>query len=114
MVQVELPPWATSGGTNEMVPPVPATPVMVSPLKRATTVRAALAMTLQVGEVPVQSPDQPVNVSPGLATAVSVTTVPSANDALADGQPGPQSMVMGDDLTVPWPVLDGSLFTVNR
>ena len=51
--------------------------------------------------VPVQAPDQPANVEPVLAVAVSVTSVPLANVALhVDAQLMPEGLLV----TVPAPV----------
>ena len=44
----------------------------------AVTDFAAVILTLHVGVVSVQAPDQPVKVEPLLAVAVSVTRVPAA------------------------------------
>jgi hypothetical protein len=51
--------------------------------------------------VPEQPPDQPVNVDPGAATAVSVTEAPSSNCA---EHVEPQSIPDGTEVTVPDPV----------
>ena len=59
-------------------PPLPAVPTVkakVCSVKVAVTDRAAVIETVQ-GSVPVQAPDQPVNVEPVDGLAVSVTTVP--------------------------------------
>ena len=55
-------------------------------------------LTLQVADVPLQAPLQPVNLAPVPALAVKVTELP-----LAKGleQSLPQAMPAGDDVTVP-------------
>src|SRR5437899_2858783 len=59
-------------------------------------------VTVQV-PVPVQAPLQPVNVEPASAVAVSVTVVPCENEA---EQVAPQSIPVGELVTVPEPVPD--------
>jgi hypothetical protein len=66
----------------------------------AVTEAAALIVTLQL-PVPVHAPLQPVKVDAPSGEAVSVTTVPDANDAL---QVVPQVMPAGEEVTVPPPV----------
>lgn len=69
-------------------------------------------MTVHVGAVPEQPPpDQPMNLLPATATAVSVTSWPSAKLAVWVEQAGPQEMAAGDDVTVPVPVFPGALST---
>ncbi len=79
--------------------------VCVATLNVATTVVAALSVTLHVAAVPVQPPpDQPANVEPGAGAAVSVTTgsvVVRVNGAL---QTVPQLIAEVESLTVPVPV----------
>ena len=59
-------------------------------------------------DVPLQAPDQPANVEPDAAVAVSLTDVPLANLAL---QVDPQLMPDGLLVTVPVPV--PALWTVS-
>ena len=67
----------------------------------AVTDRSALIVTVQV-PVPEQPPPlQPVNAEPAAGVAVSVTTVPSLNDA---AQVAPQLIPAGELVTVPEPV----------
>ena len=58
----------------------------------AVTVRATSSVTVQVGEVPLQAPLQPVNVEPAAATAVSVTVAPLVK---SPWQNVPQAMPFG-------------------
>ena len=60
----------------------------------------AVRFTVHV-PVPVQAPDQPANVEPEVAAAVSVTCVPLAKLAL---QVAPQLIPEGLLVTVPAPV----------
>lgn len=53
-----------------------------------------------VSDVPLQSPDQPVNTEPDAAAAVSVTDVPEANDV---EHAAPHEMPPTFDVTVPEP-----------
>ena len=47
-------------------------------MKRAVTERAAIIVTVQVGALPLQAPDQLRNEAPAAGVAVSVTTAPFA------------------------------------
>jgi hypothetical protein len=69
-------------------------------LKFAVAVRAALIVRVQVVLVPLQLPDQFVNVYPVPGVAVSVTDVPELYDWL---QSEPQLMPVGLEVTVPEP-----------
>ena len=69
-------------------------------LNVAVTDVSAVRVRLHV-PVPVQAPDQPVNVEPVLGVAVSATAVPLAKLAL---QVAPQLMPDGLLVTVPVPV----------
>lgn len=70
--------------------------------KSAVTEVAALRVTTQV-DVPVQAPDQPVNVDPEAAVAVSVTCVPLAKfEVQVPGQLIPEGLLV----TVPEPEPD--------
>jgi hypothetical protein len=69
-------------------------------LNVAVTLRACDMLTVQV-PAREQAPDQPANVEPGAALAVSVTLVPEMNVAL---QVPPQSIPAGPLVTVPLPV----------
>jgi hypothetical protein len=71
------------------------------------TEAAAVRVTAQV-LVPVQAPDQPANVEPEAAVAVSVTAVPLAKLAL---HVGAQLIPEGLLVTVPVPV--PALWTVS-
>ena len=71
--------------------------------KVGVTVALAFRVTLQ-GPVPVQRPDQPANVEPGLAVAVSVTAVPLGRSAV---QVVVQLTPEGLLVTVPDPVPPG-------
>jgi hypothetical protein len=51
--------------------------------------------------VPVQAPDQPTKLEPLAAAAVSVTLLPLAYVSV---QSAPQSIPLGDEVTVPLPV----------
>src|SRR6478752_2490203 len=74
--------------------------VTVFAVKVAVTVVSALRVTTQ-SPVPEQPPpDQPAKVEPASAAAVSVTTVPSSNEAW---QVAPQSIPAGLLVTVPLP-----------
>ena len=66
----------------------------------AVTDELAVRFTVHV-PVPVQAPDQPANVEPEVAAAVSVTCVPLAKLAL---QVAPQLIPEGLLVTVPAPV----------
>jgi hypothetical protein len=79
---------------------------VVVTLNVAVTVRAALIVTVHI-PVPLQSPDQPVNVDPLLGVAVSVTEAPEVK--LAEHVP-PQLIPLGL-VTVPVPV---PLFETDR
>ena len=70
-----------------------------SALNVAATVASAFNVTIQV-PVPEQAPDQPVKALPGSGVAVSVTSVPQVNGV---EQVMPQSIPLGDDVTVPEP-----------
>jgi hypothetical protein len=63
-------------------------------------VTAAFVAT-EHGPVPAQAPLQPAKVEPAAGVAVRVTVELERNEAL---QVGPQSMLAGDDTTVPAPV----------
>lgn len=67
--------------------------------KPADTDRACDIVTTHV-VVPLQLPDQPVNAESAAGTAVSVTVVPIANDAV---HVVPQLIPVGVDVTVPDP-----------
>jgi len=69
-------------------------------LKVAVTDVAAFRETVQVTSEPLQAPDHPVNMEPGLAAAFSVTDVPSANVPL---HVLPQLTLAGLMATVPAP-----------
>ena len=73
----------------------------------AVAVAAAFRARVHV-DVPLQAPDQPANVEPDAAVAVSLTDVPLANLAL---QVVPQLMPDGLLVTVPVPV--PALWTVS-
>jgi hypothetical protein len=77
-------------------------------LKIAVTDVAAFRETVQVALVPLQAPDHPANLEPGLAAAVSVTDVPSAN---VPEHVLPQLTLAGLMATVPAPV--PALFIVS-
>jgi hypothetical protein len=77
--------------------------------KPAVTVFAALIVRVQVLAVPVQPPDQPLNVEPAVAAAVKVTLAFWVKLAL---QVAPQLIPAGELVTVPAPVPD--LVTVNN
>ena len=68
----------------------------------AVTDRAAASVTAQVGVVPVQAPDQPLNCCAAAGVAVSVTVVFAGNVA---EQVVPQLMPAGLDETVPLPAV---------
>jgi hypothetical protein len=68
--------------------------------KAAETVVACVTVTWQV-PVPEHTPDQPLNVLLASGTAVRVSVVPVANDAV---QLDPQSMPAGALVIVPVPV----------
>lgn len=69
-------------GVDVTVPvPLPARAtrsVRVCRVNVATTLRAAVMLTVQVGDVPEHAPDQPVKSTPTAARALSVTEVPWA------------------------------------
>ena len=73
----------------------------------AVTAALPVKVTLQV-PVPVQAPDQPVNVEVAFGTAVSVTMVPLVKLAL---HIAPQLIPAGLLMTVPAPV--PALWTVS-
>ena len=52
-------------------------------------------VSVQVGEVPIQAPLQPVKVIPGSGVAVRVTTVPAMKDAVQTLPLEPQVMAAG-------------------
>jgi hypothetical protein len=80
---------------------------VVEVLKVAVTEAAAVRVTAHV-PVPLQAPDQPANVEPEAAVAVSVTAVPLAKLALqVVGQLMPEGLLV----TVPVPV--PALWTVS-
>jgi hypothetical protein len=91
-------------GLEETLPlPDPASvtaKVCATGSKLAVTWRAASIVTLQVLELPEQSPDQPLKAEPGAAVAVRVTSVPSAKPA---EQSEPQSIPAGLEETEPLP-----------
>jgi hypothetical protein len=70
-------------------------------LNVAVTVFAKSIVTLQVAADPVQAPDHPANTEPGLAEAVSVTSVPEEN---SQAHVVPQLMPDGLLVTGPLPV----------
>jgi hypothetical protein len=70
-------------------------------LNVAVTLRAALMVRVQVSPVPVQSPDQPMNVEPAAAAAVRVISSPGSKTA---EHVAPQSMPTGAEVTLPSPV----------
>ncbi len=65
------------------------------------TLRATFIATVQVLDVPIQAPDQPANLEPEEATAVSVTEVEEAKRAV---HLLPQLIPWGLEVTVPEPV----------
>jgi hypothetical protein len=67
----------------------------------AVTLRAAVMLTVQVVVLPVQSPDQLVNVDPAPGAAVRVTDVPLLKDA---EHVEPQLIPAGELVTEPEPV----------
>jgi hypothetical protein len=75
----------------------------------AVTDSAALMVTSQVDAEPEQAPPHPRKRWFAVAMAVSVTTVPLANEAFCVLHDGPQLIAIGAELTVPVPVLAGSL-----
>jgi hypothetical protein len=88
----------------ETVPlPVPilATVSAALTVNVAVALRSALMTNVQVGEVPLQAPLQPVNVEPVAGVAVSVTVVPLARPT---SQVVPQLMPAGLLATLPPPV----------
>jgi hypothetical protein len=98
--------------TSDVTVPVPD-PVFVTAsvwvtTNVAVTFRAAFIVMVHV-PVPEQSPDQPVKAEPEEATAVSVTSVPSAKLAL---HVAPQLMPATSEVTIPVP--DPALVTVSR
>lgn len=74
--------------------------VVVEAEKLAVTFLAADMVTVQVGEVPEQSPDQFAKVELAAGEAVRVTLVPEVYGA---EQVAPQSIPEGLELTVPLP-----------
>jgi hypothetical protein len=100
VVQLRPPPSVT---VPEPVPLVRAVSVYVGPpdrLKFAVTVFAASIVTVQLEAVPVHPPDQPRNVDPWSAYAVSTTLAPSTKSA---AQKAPQSSAEVFDPTRPDP-----------
>lgn len=77
-------------------------------MKVAVTDVAAFRETLQVAPEPLQAPDHPANMEPGLAAAFSVTDVPSLNVPL---HVLPQLTLAGLMATVPTP--SPAVFIVN-
>jgi hypothetical protein len=90
---------------DDVTPPLPVPPFEMRSVgsgtgstKPAVTVVLELRVSVHV-PVPLQPPpDQPVNVEPASAAAVSVMLVPGGNDA---EHVDPQSMPAGEDVTVP-------------
>ena len=79
-----------------------ATPsAMVSMAKVAVTLLGAFMTTRQEGPAPLHAPLQPEKVEPEPGVAVSVTLVPPAKGAPHDA---PQSIPLGDEVTVPMPL----------
>ena len=72
-------------------------------MKVALTDAEAPNVTEQVALVPLHAPDQPANVSPAEAVAVSVTIVPGSN---ALEHVDPQAIPVGFDVTDPAPDTD--------
>ena len=79
-------------------------------MKVAATCLAWSMVTWQ-GAVPVQAPDQPVNLDPGSGVAVSLTRVSTWNLA---SQVPPQLMPEGLEVTVPWALPAADLATDSR
>ena len=69
--------------------------------KPAVTEAAPLIVTVHCPVPEHPPPDQPVNIEPEVALAVSVTELPELNNAL---QVEPQAIPAGEDVTVPDPV----------
>ncbi len=67
----------------------------------AVTERVPFILSLHVRLLPLQAPDQPVNVDPGEGAAVNVTDVPSAY--VSEQSPG-QLIPAGEDVTDPGPL----------
>jgi hypothetical protein len=63
--------------------------------------RVPLILSLQMRLLPLQAPDQPVNVDPGEGDAVNVTDVPSAY--VSEQSPG-QLIPVSEDVTDPGPL----------
>jgi hypothetical protein len=106
--QLTCEPWV--GVLAEVTAPAPfparTTVSAWSGTKVAVAVRAALIVTEQVSEVPLQALDHDQNAEPADGAAVSVTTVPSAKLAL---HVAPQAICVACvgllvDVTVPAPV----------
>ena len=70
-------------------------------LKLAVIDRVPFILSLQVRLLPLQAPDQPVNVDPGEGDAVNVTDVPSGY--VSEQSPG-QLIPEGEDITDPGPL----------
>src|SRR5436309_13938964 len=77
-------------------------------MKVAVTVVAAFSVTAQVPVPEHPPPLHPVNVEPAAGAAVSVTTVPLANEAV---HPAPHEMPAGARVTAPGPA--PALLTVS-
>jgi hypothetical protein len=93
-VTVPRPVTATLSSTSAVEPPE----------KVAVTLRAALIVTEHVRADPLHASPQPVNVSPVLGVAVSVTFVPDASVAEQVVPPSPQ--LIPPPVTVPLPVTE--------
>jgi hypothetical protein len=111
---VHVAPQLMPAGADVTVPaPFPARVTVsakVCSVNVAVTDVAAFTVTTQV-PVPVQPPpDQPVNVDPAVAAAVSVTAVPVVYGA---EHVAPQLMPAGADVTVPAPVPAGTTVRLN-
>ena len=72
----------------------------VDAVNLAVTSRDRVMDTMQTLAVPLQSSDQPTNVDPLAGVAVNVTVTLAANRA---SHVLPQSIPLGDDMTVPFP-----------
>src|ERR1700755_2283883 len=103
-VAVQRPGQSIPAGVLTILPgvvPVLSTVSEAPAVKIAVTDAAAFREMVQVAPLPLQAPDHPTNMEPGLGAAFSVTDVPSANVPL---HVLPQLTLAGLMATVPAPV----------